>query len=433
MGTLAIASSLVLYGVTRPCVIGSCSVIGEAEHIGQEAVKLLQEEPSAEDVVIAYDRMIDINYRLGSIPFWSPYYDQAQLLLNEFQADADRVAQIVSAQRIARQAAITTQNPPHPIQVWRQVRAEWHEAIAQLEGVSDDIMVDGLVQRKLSEYNAHLAQVNQRIQEEKQAQEKVASARDAVQLAEAREGVARSLESWQQVHVTWQVVMNRLAEVPEQTMAYAEAQQLSAIYQSRLKAAQERKVREELSSSTYTEAVSSAEQAMALERSGQWSEAVAHWQKALNHVRQVPKETSYFDQAQSLLNAYSDALEQAEKQMTTELAVEQVRPMLEQSCQAAPDLCTFALATDEISIYIGSRYDASVQQVMLSGSVPVASNYGGEAAKAASLLQAIADAGNRSQVPVAVYGSAGSLLGTYKPEFQGYVQPQLAASAEQES
>ncbi|MGB3495255.1 MAG: hypothetical protein WBA57_21170 [Elainellaceae cyanobacterium] len=432
ISTLAIATGTLAYGLTRPCVIGSCPIISSAETTGSEALELLQTNPSAESVILAYDHIIEANYTLSSIPFWSEYYDQAQLLLGEFQEDADLVSQIVSAQRLARKASITTQDPPHPTQVWQEVQGQWQEAIALLDDIADRAIVADLVNDKLADYQAQLALVNQRIQQEQNAQEAVISARDAIQMAEARESVARSLESWQLVHVTWQVVINRLDEVSEQTMAYAEAQQLAAIYQPRLTAAYELKLKEELSSSTYNKALAMAEQAINMERRGQWSEAVAHWQYALNSAEQVPQETSYFDPAQSLLNAYGEALGQAEGQATAATAVEQIRPVLDQGCGATPDLCTFATAANEVSIYLGAGYDATVQQMMLAGGVSVSSNYA-ETSKAATLLRAIANAGDTSQIEVAVYNSSGNLIGTYMPEFQGYVQPQIATTSEQES
>jgi len=432
VSTVAIATGMLAYGLTRPCVIGSCPLIAEAQEAESEALELLRRDSSAEDVITAYDRIIEANYSLNSIPFWSQYHDQAQILLEDFQTDADLVSKIVSAQRLAREAAITTQNPPHPIQVWEEVQGQWQEAIAKLNSISGLPIGNDLVSNKLADYQVQLAQVKQRIEEEQAAQEKIAAAREAVQLAEAREGIARSLESWQLVHVTWQVAMNRLQEVSDKTMAYAEAQQLAAIYESRLTTAHERKIQEELSSSTYSQALTLAEQAMNLEQRGQWSEAVAHWKYALTHVDQVPIDTSYSDQARSLLKAYDEALGQAEQQASTAMAAEQIRPVLEQNCGTTPSLCTIAIESNTIGVYLEAGYESFVQQAMLSGGVSISSGYA-ETTKAATLLQAIANAGDIAQNQVEVYNSAGNLIGTYMPELRGYVQPQVAITADQEN
>lgn len=418
------------YGLTRPCVIGACATLSQAQQLSQTSEEMLQAAHSAEDVVVAYERLVEASYRLSKIPFWSKHYHQAQGLLANYQAEADLVAQIVVAQRQAREASLLTQNPPHPLEVWEDVRMKWQEAIVQLQSVPQDTLVANIAKTKLAEYQTNLVTINRRIRQEQDAQEKVAAARKAAQLAEAREGAAASSESWQLVHVTWQVVMNRLNDVPRDTMAYAEAQQLASIYESRLAASRDRLSREEVSASSYSQAIMLAEQAANYEQSGQWTQAVAHWQNALTHARQVPKETSYYDQVQPLINSYVEALNQAELHLNTAVAVEQARPLLEDVCHASSDLCTFTLTTEEIQVYVSAAYVDVIRRAMVSGGMTISTvDTDSALTKATGLLRAIAEVGILTQVPVGVYDAEGMLMGTYIPDLNGYIQPQTASSS----
>ncbi|NJO72441.1 MAG: hypothetical protein HC833_00840, partial [Leptolyngbyaceae cyanobacterium RM1_406_9] len=244
-GLFALAGSL--YALTRPCVIGACVPLQTAQQLSQEASQLVQANSSALDVNEAYQKLAEGSYLLGTIPRWSGEYTEAQALLQVYGTQSEALGQVVAALQTANEAAHASQNPPHPLTRWEEIRAMWEEAIALLEKVSANHPIHPLAQQKLTEYQANLSMINQRIVIEQQAQDKIQLARDTARLAEAREGVAESVEGWQLAHITWQVVVNLLQEIPSGTMAYAEAEQLLAIYQPRLEEARDRRLQEEIS------------------------------------------------------------------------------------------------------------------------------------------------------------------------------------------
>ncbi|NJL40290.1 MAG: hypothetical protein HC899_28735 [Leptolyngbyaceae cyanobacterium SM1_4_3] len=425
-GLFALAGSL--YALTRPCVIGACVPLQTAQQLSQEASQLVQANSSALDVNEAYQKLAEGSYLLGTIPRWSGEYTEAQALLQVYGTQSEALGQVVAALQTANEAAHASQNPPHPLTRWEEIRAMWEEAIALLEKVSANHPIHPLAQQKLTEYQANLSMINQRIVIEQQAQDKIQLARDTARLAEAREGVAESVEGWQLAHITWQVVVNLLQEIPSGTMAYAEAEQLLAIYQPRLEEARDRRLQEEISAKAYNQALTMAEAARQLEQQNQWSQAVSQWRSALANAQQIPTGTSYHGQLQPLVNSYSTSLSEAQETLRSAVAIGNAQAQLEQTCSSSIRICTFTLSDKEIQVRITPDYDQAIEQAIANGQAAGNPNAQAEAAAHSNaLLRALADISESTQVPIELYNADGSLFGTYVPELSGYV-PRQASS-----
>jgi hypothetical protein len=424
-GLFALAGSL--YMLTRPCVIGMCVPLQTAQRLSQEAAQLAQANSSAMDVSEAYQKLAEGSYLLGTIPRWSGKYAEAQALLRVYGTQSEVLEQVVTALQTANEAAHASQNPPHPLSRWEEIRGMWQAAIAPLEQVSPSHPIYPLAQQKLTEYQANLSMINQRIVIEQQAQDKIKLARDTARLAEAREGVADSPESWQLTHVTWQVVVNLLQQIPSGTMAHAEAEQLLAIYQPRLNEARDRRLQEEISAKAYNQALSMAEAARQLEQQNQWSQAVSQWRSALANAQQIPTGTSYHGQVQPLVNSYTSSLSQAQETLRSAVARGNAQAQLEQTCAGTVRVCTFTVTDEEIQVQITSDYDQAIEQAIANGQAAGNPNAQAEAtAHSNALLRALADISESTQVPIELYNADGSLFGTYVPELSGYVTRQAS-------
>ncbi|MEB3359655.1 MAG: hypothetical protein VKK04_23215 [Synechococcales bacterium] len=433
-GCLAIALvGAGVYGLTRPCVmVEACPPIDEAQTLNHAATALLTApQPTVKAAMNAHENLIDATEQLRRIPFWSPYHEQAQTLLGTYEQQADVVAAVVSAQRQGHEAAQASQGPPHPLTTWEDIRQTWQGAIAKLTEVPSDAMVAPLAKTKLGEYQANLTLIERRIAMEQQAQKKVQEARQAAQLAETREEVADSRETWEKVEITWQTALNRLAEVPAEAMAYAEAQQLEAIYRPRLAVASERRLHEGISEDAYSQAVQLASQAIGYERNAQWNQAVTHWQNALESAEQVPQDTSYYDQARPLINSYHTALERSQQGLRLALVLQSVREDLHRACHTPPELCSYTTTSDSLRLQIVSAYGRVIEQAIAAGrSQSNASQPSDLITRINYLLNRVAQIGTDSQVPVEFYRADGSLLGTYRPETAGFVPSQPAIAPE---
>ncbi len=417
------------YALTRPCVIGGCSVLVTAQTLNEESHQLLSTVTDPKEVVAAYEKLVEANYQLARIPFWSAYYDDAQHLLIRYQADADVIAQIVQAQRQAYAATLIAQEAPHPLAVWEEIRGQWQEAIAQLDEVPLDTTVANLASIKRTEYQTNLSTIDQRISQEQDAQTKIIAARQAAQIAEDRESTAESAENWQLVYVTWQVVINRLDGIPKDTMAYAEAQHLYAIYSARLTASRDRYLQEQLSYSAYTQALALAEQAMQNEDADRLTEALVAWQNVVSTIQQIPEGTSYYEQAQPLLTSYSEELARTEDTLNRIAMLERYRPILNQACTANVPVCSYTLGLDGIQIFMVESYAERLRQFFIAGLSLTDSNFNQsdlarQLPKMTTLLQTITAIGNESQIAVELFDSESQLIATYDPSVSGYVQPE---------
>ncbi|MEK0194323.1 TerD family protein [Microcoleus anatoxicus] len=70
---------------------------------------------------------------------------------------------LATAQKLAMEAALVVQKPPHAVEVWHQSQAKWQQSIALLEAIDPRTPVYSLAQNKLSSYRANQAVINQRV------------------------------------------------------------------------------------------------------------------------------------------------------------------------------------------------------------------------------------------------------------------------------
>jgi hypothetical protein len=428
--TLLIAGAIIgltafvgsFYMLTRPCVLGECIPLQSAERLSQTALQTVQSTTLAQAVVNAYDQLIEANYLVGTIPPWSKQYAIAQTRLQTYAAQAEGLEQIVSALRQGQTAVEKGQNPPHSLQTWQEIQALWQQAIAQLKQVPANSPVNDLAERKRVEYQANLTTLNQRIAIERQAQAKVVVARNTARIAEAREGIANSLATWQLTHATWQTAVNLLQQIPQSTMAQAEAQQLLAIYQPRLSAARDRQTQEEISAKFYDQALALANRARLLEQQNQWSQSANQWQDALVNAQQVLHNTSYYLQAQSLVNAYTAAHTRSQEILRAAILMQSTAADLSRTCAGTPKICDYSFTDKVIRVNITADYDRAVEQTIARTQLTGDSDLQNTTTDHVNfLLRALAAIGKNANTPIELYNSDGSLFGSYVPEFSGYM------------
>ncbi|MBE9177924.1 hypothetical protein IQ268_04915 [Oculatella sp. LEGE 06141] len=410
------------YAMTRPCVMGACPPLQTAQRLQQDADQTLQNTTSAQQVVETYDNLAEAAYLLDTIPLWSKYYQTAQSLLTSYEAQSQVLGQVVSALELGNQAALSSQNPPHPLSDWEDIQRLWRKAIARLERVPTDSPVFPLAQRKQQDYTANLAAINQRILVEQKAQDKMNLAKSTAETAAARSSAAVSLEQWQVAGSTWQVAINLLNEIPNGTMAYAEGQQLLSIYQPKLAAARDRQRREDIAATAYNQALNLGDEARRLEQQNQWGDAVTQWRNALANAQQVPTSTSYYTLAQPLVSAYSRALTVAQETLQQVEARQTAQTNLARTCEGTPRVCTFTMSRDKIQVRVTSDYDQAVRTAIANTELTGDYNTRAEVTNHVNtLLRALAAISENTDIPIELYNSDGSVFGTYVPSLSGYV------------
>jgi tellurium resistance protein TerD len=79
------------------------------------------------------------------------------------QQNLQAAESLATAEKLAMEAAVVVQKPPHPIEVWQQSQSKWQQAIALLEAIDSRTPVYNLAQNKLSNYRANRAVISQRV------------------------------------------------------------------------------------------------------------------------------------------------------------------------------------------------------------------------------------------------------------------------------
>ena len=379
-----------LYGASRPCVLGPCPPL-KRQSPAVPVAALLTPTATPQDVTQAYELLLQHIVELNRIPLWSSRYKIAQTRLEGYKAQADSIARLLEAQELGYGAAVASQDAPHPLETWQAIAQQWQQAIAALGKIPEAAPEFAVAQQKLREYQQNYAAIAQRITLEQQAQLKIAEARRAATLAETRAANAQSPEAWQQVYITWQVAFERLEAISPHTLAHAEAQQ-------------------------------QAQAAQALEQQGQWSLATAQWRQALKQLTSVPEGTAFYEQAQPLKQTYTKFLERSQQGITIATAVQQSRQAFDQACQQT-QLCRYEVTSSTIKLHVSPSYQQAIATALRqtyptppeAALASVAKGSGAED-RPTQLLSTIATLGNRIQVPIEFYNSAGGLMGTYRPD-----------------
>jgi hypothetical protein len=379
-------------------------------------LRRLQNPQSGKEVLEAQEQLLEAIRILEAIPLWSSYHPQAEERLKVYQAQAERVDEMVTALQTAAKAASKSENPPHPVARWAEIQGLWREAIARLEVLPTTSNLQPLAQQKIRVYKVNLAEANQRLAKEREAQVRLQEAKDAALIAQARQGVAQSLEHWQLVYATWEIAMKRLKAIPQGTTAYDEAKQLSALYLPKMASARDKKSQEQFAANAYNQGLRLAQWAKNAQMDNQWTVALGHWRNALSYLNQIPKNSFYYTKAQSLVSSYSKAFKQAQERLQFAVKVQQIRGDLQRTCTGKMQVCNFAIINNTIKIRLTPAYTKMVKQVALAAKSRGDSNaQAGIVRHIMTLGEALEAISDNARLRLEVYDSDGKLIQTHVP------------------
>ncbi len=152
-----------------------------------------------------------------------------------------------TAQNLAMEAAVLTQNPPHPLEVWQQATAKWKEAVTLLEAVPENTPISAQAKAKLTAYRTNYTALSNRlITEQKAAANLEAAEKLAWEAAVIVQKPPHPIEVWQNAQSKLQQALSLLQAIPQGTFVEAKAKEKLATYRtnyeaiaSQIKAAQE--------------------------------------------------------------------------------------------------------------------------------------------------------------------------------------------------
>lgn len=406
-----------IYVLTRPCVIGECQVIDTAKQLGQKSEETIETVTTSKAPGIAKEQLDTAIKQLNRIPFWSPYHRQARALLLVYQPQSKELESVVKALWIAGLASSEAQNPPYGVEDWDKIKSRWEQAIAQLEQVPPENTIYPFATDRLQQYRANLAEVRGRLALERQSRLTLAEAKKAAQVAQARQGVARGVESWQLVYDTWQNATNTLASIVPGTTAHQEAQLLLARYQPKLEDARDRKTIEQVGLDAYTRAVNNADQAKIFAERGAWSEAVKYWSQAMTYAKRVPVSSSYHVEMQPLITSYTESWKQAEAENKVASRVNKARQDLKTACTGSPTICSYSVNPDLITVRLAPDYVGKIEDTAITGDRSGNPQKRNEAEKHVQTLKiALESISDNAKIPLEVYKPDGKKIGVHLPQ-----------------
>jgi translation initiation factor 2 beta subunit (eIF-2beta)/eIF-5 len=140
---------------------------------------------------------------------------------------------LAAAQKLAMEAAVMTQNPPHPLENWQQVQGKWEESIKLLEAIPDSSPVATQAQEKLTVYRTNYQAISNRIVTEQKAATNLESAQKlAWEAAVMVNNPPHPQEVWQNAQSKLQQAINLLNAIPQGTFVEAKAKEKLADYQN---------------------------------------------------------------------------------------------------------------------------------------------------------------------------------------------------------
>lgn len=140
-----------------PQQLGKLDALQDAQAQLKKAVTLLEEIPN----------------RPGSS------YEQAQAQLQalrpklqaveaKLNVEKPAIDKLENAKKLAKEASIIVQNPPHKSDVWQTAQSKWQESLKLLEGIPPNSLASAEAQQKLELYRSNYTTITAQLQKQKQ-------------------------------------------------------------------------------------------------------------------------------------------------------------------------------------------------------------------------------------------------------------------------
>lgn len=404
-----------VYALSRPCVIGACVQLREAEQLMQASL-FSGDEELATHWLTTKQQLVEAQNKLETIPFWSPYYGQVTQLQKDYQVRLLSVELLSQATQQAQQAQLLGQNNALSTTDWQQVKQDWENAIALLGQIPNDSAYQAYAQQKRQVYRQNLLTAQQRLLEEQQAELHFGQATESAVLARIRSSAPKSLADLSLIAATWQEVIKNLQQISHGTTVYEKVLKQLPIYRLEYKRVVMRRQQEEKALLNYQQALALAKFAEQSELEQQWSIAVTHWQKALMALKQIPSYSFLMEQVRPLLTTYNLALQQAQNSLKISLRSQNIKRDLEALCSQWNRACDYSISPQVIKVRLTSGYVQqiwdSALQAKSQGNIP---GQAGVLNHISQLEQNFQTISNQAGLPLELYHARGNRLTSYQP------------------
>lgn len=420
---ILVGSGAFAYALTRPCVVGNCDRLEQANEFYDLAQVTLVGSPTGDDLATAHLDLQTAIDLLTPVPTWSPYYETAQSDLRRYQRSIASLDAIIQAQALAGEAANLSQNPPHPVERWVKIHLLWKQAIDRLDGIDADSPTFDYSQQKLREYRSNHSAIGRRIVAEEEAEANFSTAIQTGSLARQRMDTANSLAGWQLATKEWQAAIKGLSLIPQGTMVYDEAQAQLVDYQQQLNRVTNRAALEEAGAHNYNQAVQAARAAAAYEAKGQWTLALSQWRQAVASAQQIPTDTILAAEGAVLLETYQPALANAQNRLRTAVALQSLTTTLAQMCEFSATPCTVSEDSSQVRVVLSSQYAEPLRQAITPPAADGTFGFTNQLSLSVQqLIEQVITTSHQIDRQVAVYDAQGSFVARYRPDLGGFIK-----------
>ncbi len=415
VGLLAIAGAG--FGLSRPCVMGSCPQIEQSRSLAIKSLETVGRPSTGKEILDAQEDLHKSIEKLKTVPFWSSSYGKAQEKIKQYSVYADHLDVAVAGMKKAAQASGKTSKQPVAQTTWKESQKLWSEAIAELQKVPSDSKIYPLAQQKLQEYQQKLEVVNQNITSEVNADKNLASAKAIATTNAAKQSQAKTLEEWQGADKEWQSFEQLVATVPDETTAHSTAQKLLQEYTPQIAAARAKLTKEKTHGETFKKAESAAADAKKLSQEKKYQESLASWNTAISTLQNIPADSTYQSKAQATLAEYTKSMKVVESSIVGDQKKTQADASLKKICDGKPAVCSYTIEGKTVTVKLLPEYTKKVQQTAAD-----ATKQGDDNAKVglikhvSSLGDALESVSNTSALTLQLYGADGKLIQKYTPK-----------------
>ena len=407
-----------IYGLSDPCVTGTCPPLSQAEFLINSSLLVLAPDSSS-SLLATKQKLSEALSQLQSIPWWSPYRAQANRLDSDAQAILRDIEQLNTAIASGNQATLLMQKSSLSIPEWQTVQNLLKTAIEQLKQLAPDSKFQAFAIAQKQKYEKTLPVINQRLQQEQLANVSYEKAIQAARSAQIKQNMAKSTDDFDEVSSTWKKAIQSLQNISEGTTPYDKTSKLLELYGQEYKNIDIRKKNEAIANINLQQAIQEAKIAEKSERSNQWSLAVSHWKNALAYLKQIPENSLQSVKAKSLLIQYNLSFNKAQENFKIANRLQFIKNNLEKTCSQEKKACNYSIDKNMIKVNLTSSYlqqiwDLSIQ-AKLNANIKEQAEILNHLARLEQSFQIIS---NQAKIPLAVYNSKGNLMTTYRPNSQ---------------
>ncbi|HBW87510.1 MAG TPA: hypothetical protein DEG17_01095, partial [Cyanobacteria bacterium UBA11149] len=191
------------------------------------------EIPNWESLKASQQQLREAIASLETIPnTFASAYPQAQADITFVKSRLDNIEQRIKTEeealgnlettkKLAIEAAIIVQNPPHPVEVWQEAKVKWQTTIRLLEAIPEGSFFAVQAQEKLLAYRNNYEAIAKRLSTEEKAASSLSDATNLVwEAGKVLEKPLHPLAVWQQTEAKLQKAIQLLEAIPKNSPAF---------------------------------------------------------------------------------------------------------------------------------------------------------------------------------------------------------------------